>query len=75
MSIWEIGIVINTASNLQFQDNQGNLLSGQMPMLANGSIYRQAANNLPMFQVNPGNNFCLNSSVAVQVGGWVIYSE
>jgi hypothetical protein len=73
MYIWSFALVIGGASNLVFKDG-GNPITGALPMLANGSI-NEPKTDIPHFVISPGNNFVLNSSNAVQVSGWVIYSQ
>jgi hypothetical protein len=72
MKIWEVAVDVAGATNLTFKDGTG-AITGAMPMTANGAIY-EGKTDTPHYVISPGNAFVLNSSQAVQVSGWVIYS-
>lgn len=73
MNVWEVELVVGGATSLTFKDGSG-ALTGAMPMLASGSIFL-GKTDTPHYIVSPGNAFVLNSSNAVQVSGWVTYSQ
>lgn len=72
INIWELALVMGGATNITFQDGTGPM-SGPLPMLANGAIALESTTT-PHFIVSPTNGFVINSSNAVQVSGWVIWS-
>ena len=73
MNIWEVVLVVAGATNLTFQDGAVNGVTGAMAMSANGSAYFGETTD-PHFIISPGNDFVLNSSQAVQISGYVVYS-
>lgn len=73
MYIWELAIVVGGTCNLTLY-NGGGALTGAMPMLSNGSIFR-ADTNTPMYTIDPGASFVVNDSVGVQKSGWCKYSN
>lgn len=73
INIWELALVIGGVTNITLQDGPTNGMTGAMPMLANGTIALENTST-PHFILSPGNGFVINSSNAVQVSGWVIWS-
>ena len=71
VKVLQFFLVLDGTSILTFKSN-ASLISGPMSMLANGSIVLDYI-QLPLQTVSPGDNFVINSSNAVNVGGVIWY--
>lgn len=76
ISIVGLSLVVGAATNLTFKDGAANLLSGAIPMTANGSIVFDEKSDFEWYYTsNVANAFIINSSAAVQVSGTVYYVQ
>ena len=66
-------LVVGGATVLTFKSS-ASLISGALSMLANGSIIFDHI-QLPLQTISPGDNFVINSTNAVTVGGVIWYIQ
>ncbi len=69
--IYRLFLVVGAVTNLTFQDG-ATVLSGPLPMIANGSIVLDI-DGTAWFGTSPGNPFNIANSGGVQVSGTVYY--
>jgi hypothetical protein len=73
VKVLQFFLVMGGATVLTFKSN-ASFVSGAMSMLANGSIVLDYI-QLPLQTISPGDNFIINSSNAVSVGGVIWYVQ
>jgi hypothetical protein len=71
VKVLQFFLVVSGPTILTFKSN-ASLLSGGMSMLANGAIVLDYI-QLPLQTTSPGDNFIINSSAGVSVGGVMWY--
>lgn len=71
--IYGLLFTVGGATNITFK-NGATAQSGAIVFTANGSSLSMPNNEKPIFWADPGNNFVMNSSNAVQVSGVVYYT-
>lgn len=72
--VYRIFMVVSGDTTITFQDGPVTALSGPISLLANGAVTLDIS-NCPWFQTSEGNDFVINSSNAVQVGGKIDYQK
>lgn len=73
INVYGIVFTVNGATNITFKD-AATALSGAFVLTGNGSSFTLPMSDEPWFQVQPGDNFVMNSSNAVTVGGTLWYT-
>ncbi len=73
LRIYKIFFIVNASTNITYQDG-ANSISGPLAFSANEGMVLDF-DTKPWFTCTPGNAFNLNSSVGVQVGGTVYYTQ
>lgn len=72
--IWKLILVVGAVTNITFKDGIAGVISGPIPMVANGSI-TLPFDQIPWFKIGIGAAFVSNSSgTTVQQSGLVLYS-
>lgn len=78
LNIYGWRFIVSGATTLVMKDVNASSItifaSGPMQMLGAGSSDEAAIGDEPWFQCQPGDNFIINSSAAVTVGGLVYYT-
>ena len=74
INIVGIAFTVHAATNITFK-NGGTAQSGAIELTGAGSALTLPVSDSPWYYADPGNNFVINSSNAVQVSGTVWYTN
>lgn len=73
INVYGLVFTVTGATNITFKD-ASTALTGAMVFTGNGSSMTLPLQDEPWFQIQPGDNFIMNSSNAVTVGGALYYT-